>query len=103
MNIAKYWPTKKKIVYTLLLSLPMIIFLMYAFGPNFSQIAPDPSRFDLGITDDDGKNNGKISTFFGEIETAQFMTMLIVITFVTLFFYDLVCIHLSRRKKTRRK
>lgn len=103
MNIAKYWPTKKKIIYTLLLSLPLIIFLIYAFGPNFSQIAPDPSRFDLGLSEDTSSNNGKINTFLGEIETAQIMTMLIIVAFITLFFYDLVCIHLSRSKKAIRK
>lgn len=103
MNIAKYWPTKKKIVYTILLSLPLIIFLIYAFGPNFSQIAPDPSRFDFGISKDNDNNNGKINTFLGEIETAQIMTIIIIVAFITLFFYDLVCIHLWRRKKTTRK
>lgn len=103
MNISKYWPTKKKIFYTLLLSLPLIIFLIYAFGPNFSQIAPDPGRFDLGIPEDKSSNSGKINTFFGEIETAQIMTMLIIVAFITLFFYDLVCINLSRRKKMKRK
>ncbi len=102
MNIKIYWPTKKKIVYTLLLSLPLIIFLIYAFGPNFSQIAPDPSRFNLGISEDTNNNNCKINTFFGEIETTQIITILIIVAFITLFFYDLVCIHLSRRKNKKK-